>query len=82
MAGKLGSPQITTKEPALKINPTSLKAEKKMGRKIEGNEPLDQKVTINFSLTEKAMLDKQCDKLGGLAVTKLIRSALKSQGLI
>lgn len=76
--GLLENPQ----KPEITLNEPKLVAGKKQGRKIEGDEPLDQKVTLNLSKSEKAQIEAKCKALGGLPVTKLIRAALIQAGLL
>lgn len=61
---------------------TAKKIKKKPGRKKRYEEPLDVPVTINFTKSEKLMLDKRSEELLGAPITVIIRDALKQQNLI
>ena len=56
---------------------------KKGGRPVKNQgEKLNQKVTVNFSVTEKQKLMERSRASGGLPITMLIRNVLFEKGYI
>jgi tRNA A-37 threonylcarbamoyl transferase component Bud32 len=54
---------------------------KPRGRKIRNSEPLDQRVTLTFTQTEKDKIIEHCEKVG-INITVYLKRALKQQGII
>ena len=54
---------------------------KKIGRPIKIEEAMDEKITLNFTKSEKKKILDYCEETGA-TMTNYIRRALKKQGVI